>query len=182
MVSVEKLFKGEKMKMKFILLIVMAVSLNSKAHFALQNTGSDVDNPVVPVDNPVVDGGLPIPLNGSVALRAATDIYNCYSTEASVNNEFTLAELKSKASVHTYLGENLYGSGLLNVLSKVYGFKSVQTTYQIDNGGQLVISEHTFIGRGGGRGGRGGDLPGLGQKVISAKLIANEKEYYFNCN
>jgi hypothetical protein len=118
-------------------------------------------------------------------LRVATDIYNCSANQN--ENEFVLAEKKEHASVISFKGEDLYQGGEMKVKSKVYGYQSVQTTFQLAQGGVLVISEHTNFGRGGRSlrgGGRGGDLdlPIFSQKIISAKLTANEKEYYFSCN
>ena len=159
------------MKKKIILMLVTLASLQSNRVLA-------VDNPVGPVDNPAA--ATPTGIGSQVNLSTATTIYHCNSDEN--ENEFVLAELQSNASVTSFKGEDLYEGGDLKDLTKNYGFMSTQTTYSLANGGQLVISEHAYFGRGGTRGGgRGGDLDLQSQKIISAKLVSNEKEYYFSC-
>lgn len=117
-----------------------------------------VDNPVVPVDNLKI-------------------IYSCYSKDSS----FVLSEQNNLAVVTEFEGVDLYEGGVLKVVSKKIGFKSSQTTYQLAQGAELIISTQQNIGRGGGRGGRGG-FDDIFSQITTAKLTQNENIFYFSCD
>ena len=117
-----------------------------------------VDNNVVPVDN----------------LKMT---YNCYSKDSS----FVLVEEKNQAVVTEFEGADLYEGGILQVVSKKLGFKSSQTTYQLAFGAELIISTKQNLGRGGGRGGRGG-FDDIFSQITTAKLTQNENIFYFSCD
>lgn len=173
--SVENKHKGEKMKKKLILTLAMIGTLTTARVFAVENTVATVDK--IPPAIAIPDG-----LGIKVGSRSAKHIYSCLSQD--YMNQFDLAEKDQFASVTSYAGENLYEGGDLNTVSKIYGNKSVQTTFLMAQGGQLVITQYESIGGGGrgGRGGRGGYDPIYPSKTIVAKLTTNEKTYYFNCN
>lgn len=117
-----------------------------------------VDNTVVPVDN----------------LKMT---YSCYSKDSS----FVLVEQNNLAVVTEFEGADLYEGSVLKVVSKKLGFKSSQTTYQLTHGGELIISTKQNLGRGGGRGGRGG-FDDIFSQITSAKLTKNENVFYFSCD
>ncbi len=92
-------------------------------------------------------------------------------------NSFKL-EVYRLASIVEFAGEDLYEGGTLHLAQDDTGFSSSKTIYQMMNGGELIISEKSFVGRGGGRGG----FDDTFKTLISAKLTTNEKVYYFSCN
>lgn len=98
-------------------------------------------------------------------------------------SKFHLVE-KNETGELSFEGEDVYEGGLLALISKKQGVRSYQSVYQLQQGGTLTISEFTMIGRGGGRGGRGGfdDSSPFSKKITSAKIVSHEKEYYFSCN
>lgn len=115
--------------------------------------------------------------NPAIAVENPTE-YDCSNID---NNSFKLIEHESTAQIAGFQGENLYEDGQLKLVTKQHGFMSTKTTFEFASGATLVISERVPVGRGGGRGGRGGfDFPL--NKIISAKLTSNEKDHYFNCN
>ena len=117
-----------------------------------------VDNPVVHVDN----------------LKMT---YSCYSKDST----FVLVEENKQAVVTEFEGADLYEGGALQVVSKKLGFKSSQTIYQLAHGGELIISTQQNLGRGGGRGGRGG-FDDIFSQITTAKLTQNENIFYFSCD
>jgi hypothetical protein len=117
-----------------------------------------VDNVVSPVDNLKIT-------------------YSCYAKDSS----FVLVEENNQAVVTEFQGADLYEGGVLQVVSKKTGFKSSQTTYQLAQGAELIISTKQNLGRGGGRGGRGG-FDDFFLQITSAKLTQNENVFYFSCN
>ena len=103
--------------------------------------------------------------------------YSCYSKDSS----FVLVEEGYLAVVTDFEGVDLYDGGVLQLKSKKLGFKSSQTVYQLAQGGELIISTQQHLGRGGGRGGRGGFNDNFFQ-ITSAKLTQNENVFYFSCD
>jgi hypothetical protein len=117
-----------------------------------------VGNPVVSVDNLKIT-------------------YTCYSKDSS----FVLVEQNNLAVVAEFEGADLYEGSVLKVISKKLGFKSSQTTYQLTQGGELIISTQQNLGRGGGRVGRGG-FDDIFSQITLAKLTKNENVFYFSCD
>ena len=115
--------------------------------------------------------------NSAIAVDNLKITYSCYSQ----NSSFVLVELNNQAVITDFEGADLYEGGLLQVKSKKIGFKSSQTVYQLADGGELTISTQQSLGRGGGRGGRGGFDDDVLQ-MTSAKLNQNENVIYFSCN
>lgn len=94
-----------------------------------------------------------------------------------LGNSFKL-EVYRLAAIVEFSGEDLYEGGELKLVSVDSGFNSTKTLYQMANGGELIISEKFFVGRGGGRGG----FDSTFKNMVSAKLTTNAQVYYFTCN
>lgn len=75
------------------------------------------------------------------------------------------------AKITEYSGEDLYEGGDLKLLHIDSGFRVSKTIYELNFGGVLIISKTNLMNR-----------VGDNYSKTSAKLIKNEKTYYFNCN
>lgn len=126
--------------------------------FLTFSTAFAVDNPVSSVDT------------------AAKSFYGQICADQQ-GNSFRL-EVYRLAAIVEFSGADLYEGGSLKLVSMDIGFNSEKTVYQMSNGGELIISERAFVGRGGGRGG----FDGTFKRLVAARLTTNEKIYYFNCN
>ncbi len=105
-----------------------------------------------------------------------------YSCKYDLGVGFTLTEKDNlKAEITSYEGVNFYGDGQLQIVSKLAGFDSLQTTYTMTNNAELVISETVFVGRGGGCRTRAGCGSSDLIKVISANLTLDDQVIHFSC-